>query len=699
VISPLLIRRIPPALIIGLASLVLVHAQEKGDEKRLRDIRRTPTLAPDSAHILPRPRENRPLSTYDSLMMRQKDTAAVRRDSTVIDSIRVRFIPGMGSLTGLIDTTSELDRRQFLVSDAKYVGELIWKIPGFFWRDLGEDGKWEQLYALGEDGRGIGILLDGRPMNDPITGTYNLDDMPLEFVDNAELLDGSSSTLASSNAMGAAINFVSRSYNSYRPLTKLRYVQDPKETLLTDGLFTQNIARGLNLMIGFQRNVSQGRYINAALDAWNVRTRLRYDISTRLNISFMDFYTKANNGLNGGISSEQAIDIGVETSDSVISTNGWDLRSRRDVTLSAIARPFADSASATQLSLYYSSLDREYGDPPNSLHSSFIHDFTAASFRGVRLQQHIDLAPVALTIGAQAERRHCDSARVLPAISETEQTGFAYAQIRLANFLTPSVSFRRSRFRGDDITNLGAGAVAAITGWFDLFADVLWADRPPTIQEAYWTDSTLIRPASIGLEHHQLIQCGINIGAGSNFQLRLSGFQRRIRHAILYSPARTDGGTPAVEISNVDLVTVEGLNGRAMVRLGPIEALGMMTLSRFRQGGILETPIPDLLLSAEISYRNLLLKGKLDLKLGMRTQFFNRESGMQLNPELLSYVQYKINILGRSTNFDLFTVAKIGNAYVSISWDNIFNTTYVLAPIYPIAGRHFRIGVNWIFMD
>ena len=37
------------------------------------------------------------------------------------------------------------------------------------------------------------------------------------------------------------------------------------------------------------------------LDAWNVRTRLRYDFSDRLNISLTDFYTKASNGLNGGI--------------------------------------------------------------------------------------------------------------------------------------------------------------------------------------------------------------------------------------------------------------------------------------------------------------------------------------------------------------------------------------------------------------
>lgn len=693
-----LIRRILPAIILGFASFVPVYGQEKEGE-RLPDARQTPNIAPDSTRPLPRALK-RPSTPFDSLTAMRKDTAAFGRpDSTVIDSIRVRFIPGMGALTGFTDTTSELDRRQFLKSDAKHVGELIWKLPGFFWRDLGEDGKWGQLYAFGQDGRGIDILLDGRPMNDPISGTYNLFDMPLEFVDHAELLEGSLSTMAGTEAMGTGINFVSRSYNSYRPMTKLRYVQDPKETILTDGLFTQNIARGLNLMFGFQRHVSQGRYINAQLDAWNIRTRLRYDISTRLNIALTDFYTKANNGLNGGITSEQAIDIGVETSDSVKSANGWDLRSRRDVTLSALARLFADSLSTTQASIYYSTLEREFGDPPSSTHRNTIHDLTNASFRGVRIQQHIDHAPFALTVGVQLERRQCDSARVLPKVSETEQTGFARAQVRLAHLLTPSISIRRSLDRGSDIFNLGAGVAANATGWLDVFVDALWADRSPTIQEAFWTDTTVKRPAAVGKEHHALIQGGFTFGAGSNFQLSLSAFQRRIRHAILYTPTTTESGTPAVEISNADMVTVQGLNGRVMLRVGPIEALAIMTLSRFKQGDNLEIPIPDVLFSTEVSYRNDFFKGKLELNLGLRTQFFNREYGMQFNPEMLSYVQYKLDILGRSTDIDLFAVAKIGNAYVSISWDNIFNTTYILAPIYPMAGRHIRIGVNWVFAD
>jgi hypothetical protein len=162
------------------------------------------------------------------------------------------------------------------------------------------------------------------------------------------------------------LNFVSRSYNSYRPFTKLRFVQDPKGTILTDGLFTQNLARGLNLMIGFQRTTTMGRYANADLDAWNVRSRLRYDISDRLNIALTDFYTKTGNGLNGGIDLSLSPALFDETTAIVMNQYAHDDRSRRDVTLSAIGRIFSDTSSTTQASFYYSTLEREYWNPPNT---------------------------------------------------------------------------------------------------------------------------------------------------------------------------------------------------------------------------------------------------------------------------------------------------------------------------------------------
>jgi outer membrane cobalamin receptor len=607
----------------------------------------------------------------------------------------------MGQVTEDVDTTSVLHQSQFLWSDAKNVEDLLWKVPGMFYRDLGEAGKWGQLSAFGIDGRGIGILLDGRPMNDPVTGTYNLSDMPLEFIDHIEILSGSSSMLTSGDD-GTALNFASRSYNSLHPMTKLRFVQDPKGTILTDGIFAQNVARGLNLMIGFERATTLGRYPNAYLDAWNVRIRLRYNVSERLNIALTDFYTKAGNGLNGGLDPYQSASLFDETSAIVYHNNAHDDRSRRDVTLSAIARIFPDSASTTHANFYYSTLEREYWNPPDFLNGQYhsIDDSTIASFWGIRIQQQLLFGPAHLSVGGNFERRQTDSTRTLPSHIESEKSLFAQAELRLTNFFVPSVSLRSSSLDGESSISTGIGAKSILTDWLTLFVDAFSYDRFPTIQERYWRDSIMSRPQGIKKEQHSLLQAGFQLHAGPNVQLNMTWFQQIIKNAIVFRPSTTNYGSTAISISNIDEVKSSGINGSVAIRWHQFEIFGTMSLMRCIQSDTVKTFIPDVILAGEASYREKFFKEKLDAKFGVRSRFYNRQhEGMQFDPQTLSYSQYTTDLLGRSTTFDLFMVLKIGDAHISLSWNNILGAGYMLAPIYPMPGRNIRLGVNWVFFD
>ena len=352
----------------------------------------------------------------DSLRVVKFDTSHIipdslrfaKRDSVVIDSIVIRYIPRMGTITGKIDTSDGLSRQRFLWTDAKNVNELLWKVPGFYWRDLGEAGEPGQLNAFGVDSRGVEILLDGLPMNDPITGTFNMNNMPLEFVDHVEIATGSEAASFGDDGAGVGMNFVSRSYNSIKPYTKIRYVQDPKNTLLLDGLFAQNVARGLNLMFAFQRPTSQGLYTNSSLDAWNVRTRLRYDLSDRLNISLMEFFTQAINDMNGGVNIlvPYSQDVFSGTGSYVVHPFAWDKITRNDVSLSAIMRVLPDSASLTQMSLFYTTYEREFNKSEYYYDAYYndlgtIDDFARANVLGARVQQNISFLPVSGWIGVQ----------------------------------------------------------------------------------------------------------------------------------------------------------------------------------------------------------------------------------------------------------------------------------------------------------
>jgi outer membrane cobalamin receptor len=660
-----------------------------------RDERRLERVLVDTTTVKGKVQEEKPTYFVTGLSKSTDSTALTPKDTTAIDSVRIRFLPGMGQITDDIDSLSALHQKQFLWSDAKVVSDVIWKLPGFFYRDLGEAGKWGQLNAFGIDGRAIGILVDGRPMNDPVTGTYNLSDLPLEFIDHTEVLFGTASTATVSDAAGSMLNFVSRSYNSYHPLTKIRFVQDPKGTLLTDGLYTQNVARGLNLMIGFTRQVSDGRYINASLDAWNVRTRLRYNVSDRLNIALTDFYTKSGNGLNRGVNTLKSESMFAERGSEVNDQYVWDKRSRRDVTLNTITRILSDSSSTTQANVYYSTSEREYYNPSIRL----IDDFIQSSYWGVNLRQQFCLDFIRCSLGGSWERRKIDSMRVLPSHLESEQSLFIQAELRLTNIFVPSVSLRSISLDGVSSLNTGAGLKSAIANWLTISADVSWFDRFPTFQERYWTDSTFLRASEIQKEQHTFFRGGFTLRAGSNLEIGLEGFKRNIDRAIVFRPAMTAGGSPAISISNVQKVAIEGISGSAIFRFHKFEVLGVLTLTNYKEVDTLRTLIPDLIIAGELSYRNTFFNDKLDAKFGVRSQFYNRQESMQFDPQTLSYVQYNTNILGRSTTLDLFMILKIGDAHVSLSWWNILDAKYILSPIYPMPGRSIRVGVNWIFMD
>ena len=191
-------------------------------------------------------------------------------------------------------------------------------------------------------------------------------------------------------------------------------------------------------------------------------------------------------------------------------------------------------------------------------HYQNIDDSTKASFWGIRLQQQLSFDPVHLTVGGNLERRQSDSTRTLPSHIESEKSLFAQAELQLINIFIPSVSLRSTSLDGESSFSSGVGVKSVLADWLTLFVDASWYDRFPTIQERYWRDSTVIRTNEIVKEQHSFLQGGVNINAGSNLQLNLTGFQRTVKNAIVFQPAVTTYGSSAISISNINEVKSSG---------------------------------------------------------------------------------------------------------------------------------------------
>ena len=135
--------------------------------------------------------------------------------ATVTEAVTVTATRGERRSGDVPASVSMLDRQDIKQSPALVADDVLRQIPTFsLFRRTSSLAS--HPTAQGVSLRGIGpsgqsrtlVLLDGIPFNDPFGGWVYWSRVPLESTDRIEVVDGSSSSLYGNYAMGGVINFV-----------------------------------------------------------------------------------------------------------------------------------------------------------------------------------------------------------------------------------------------------------------------------------------------------------------------------------------------------------------------------------------------------------------------------------------------------------------------------------------------------------
>ncbi len=622
----------------------------------------------------------------DSLAHQPPDSVATA------DSVRIFFLPGIGSLLPERDT-SGFSASRFLWTDAATAGDLLKLQHGMFLRRLGSAGQPDLLSVGGIDWRGIAILMDGRPMNDLLTGTENLYDLPLEFIDHVELFTGPASFLYSLNGSGATINAVTRQYNTGRPITKVRFSQGPNEHLLTDAFFTQNVLRRMNLMIGIQRQVSDERFFNSAYDSWIVRSRLRYNFSDRFNMSLSDFYRRSVTGMNGGVLFDSTRALGNDPfneAEAVVGTRlGSQTQTRRDVTLAAIGALLPDTSWTTKASLYYSTSEREYRDSASAGVERW--SWTLA---GGSLQQILNFKPLSLVLGGQAERRAVTQRSL--SLTKTYAAWYGNLAVDIGSVAEPSV-FARGESYGEGRSFSYGGSVSLHPLMsLDLGASYARFVRFPSMQETLWGSYQFNSPSLNLLERHTLMELSAAFRLGTVFRSTAVLSKRTVRNALVFTPATSSSLFPIIRVTPE--ITITQVSGRAEIQWSAFLVAGGLTSTDIKEQAS-SSSFPRLILTGEITYSGELLNGALQTRLGLRSRFVSRHDGVRFLPSPMVSAENTAAPLQSFSTVDLFGVFNIGDAFINLTWENILDKQYMTVYPYPELGRNVRLSINWIFLD
>ncbi len=637
------------------------------------------------------------ISAASSQEVQVPDSVKTHQLDSLRADTRKRFIPSIGNLGQPVDTLSPLHSHEFLHTDANYIGDILWKVPGVFLREFGEPGQPVQLSSIGVDSRGIALQLDGRPLNDPVFGVVNLYDIPIEYVNEVERFDGSGALYQSSNAAGGTMNFVSHQYNNSRPMTKLRFFQGAFNHILSDGIFAQNISRVLNAMFGFQRHVTDGRFSNSGYDSWNLRTRLRYNASEQLNVWISDFYTKSTIGMNGGVNPSESPSLYDELSAVVRDPTVYQITSRHDLTAGAVGKFLTDSSSLSRATVYYSSIDREYSIGGGQGAPRVSSDFLRFSFWGTKIQQRIDFFSGSIYIGGEMEERHVTQSRNLTNRTEHYVGASAKTALRPIPWIDGAFSARYDKLRGDNGLSWGLSLKAKPTPWLELWGDQSRSYRFATMQELFWIDSTLLHADNLTNETHSLVQAGVRMRWGS-IDLGLTAFKKRIEHAITLQPW-TSQYLNGFSFVGAPVVDYTGATVDARLRVWNLELSGNLTFTDTKDGGSAAPIIPRITSISELSYRDQFFGGGLDLKASFRLKTVSHHRGLQFVSSLGMFARQGFAEMPGFTSLDFYFVAKIGDAYLTFEWENPLNVNIMVIPYYPLMNRNIKLGVNWIFTD
>lgn len=636
-----------------------------------------------------------------SLLIPQSHSAQVQDslslatpDTTAVDSVRSVMIPGMGIISPAPDTTG-LFYSRFLWSDARTLGDLFRFTPGMFLRELGAPGKPDQLTIHGLDLRGLSFLMDGRPLRNPVTGTINISEIPLEFIDHLEYKSYEESFVNGESGSAGMMNLVSRQYNTGRPITKIRFMQGPSEHLLTDAMFTQNIIQGLNVYAGLQRHVSDDRFTNSSYDAWSVRTRIRYNVSASLNISLTDLYRTSVSGMNNGIDIDstrrRGLDEFNEAEAVVFSGSASDERTVRDLTLSAVALLFPDSALTTTAHVYLSTTDREYN--PSGL-AAGPYDRYAYEIQGFAANQILLLGPFQGRLGVQLERRIAGLGQ-LGVRDFTTSAWNADVTMEMLPF-RPSVFARGERVRSTSGFSWGASMEATLRDHITFIGGFSSFYRFPTLQELNWTLYRFQTAPNL-VESHRKIHVGAEVRTDAA-TVSVNASRQTIDNALLFKTLNA-ATLPDVFLDVVPRVTIEQVSGSLLLRFWDLEAIGGMTWTEIREGSTISSAHPRIILTGELAYRKVLLDGALEARFALQSRFVGRHTPARYFPGTEQYAENTGKSLKPFSTVDLYGVFNVGDAFVTITWENPLDRQFMTVYPYPAMGRNIKVGINWIFLD
>ena len=566
-------------------------------------------------------------------------------------------------------------------------------------------GTYRHLSLFGSTPRDISFKFNNRPYKDLEYGSINLEQLPTEFMEQAEIFVGSDAVILSDNSSGASINIQEIRYDTKKPYTRLWYSQAGYDFISADGIYSQNFVKNWNFTFGFRTMTASGRYTNSWLQDWNVRTILRWNPSNYTSISLVENYTNHGYGTNGGVDVNYTSEIYDNIYARVKFENLNERVFRHDLTLTCTSLLDKDSTSTVSGSLFISNSEWDnYRSSDLYVKAEDTVNITThnSHYMGATAKYEQDFFNTfQLRVGGEVEYDVLPETFYFDALNDLSYSAFAYGLFKPVENIRLSGGMRLSTFAGNTALSTGAklifspftkGGLRGIidstsnSSSLDLIIDLSISNRFPTPAEGL----------NLANEKHFLgfAECRYKT---SPFNISAGAFFRNVDNPVLTQAEIIDSHT-VYQSYNGNKRTVLGLYANldfVVFEHISISLWGQGYLSRTNDSN--DYRFPNFICGIRTYYE--ITAGRSILRLGTSFGFMGEMQGEQYIPIGRKYIPNSTTSLAKPLSLDLFAEARLGVAHVKITYENILSKGYYYVPYYPQLDGNFRISVSWPFLD
>ncbi|MCD6335584.1 MAG: TonB-dependent receptor [Candidatus Latescibacteria bacterium] len=210
-----------------------------------------------------------------------------------MDEIVVTATRTEKAIKDLSATVSVITREEIEASNAHSCMDILNTLPGLFVQRTGAFGRADvEIRGIGEQGRKVMVLVDGRPVKMGLFGCTVTHSLPLNNVERIEVVRGPASVLYGSDALGGVINIITRKLAESRQVdyTFSYGSYDTYQHRLRAG----GSSGPLSFYATADKRQSDGHLPNAAYDGRDFTAQAGYKISDQIEAVLSSKYFEAH---------------------------------------------------------------------------------------------------------------------------------------------------------------------------------------------------------------------------------------------------------------------------------------------------------------------------------------------------------------------------------------------------------------------